>query len=50
MVSQINLALFGSGYWGTKLAGEYLQLQKDNKNFKNTKNNIVNMLQNLFAF
>ena len=33
MDSQINLALLGSGYWGTKLAGEYLQLQEHNKNF-----------------
>jgi UDP-N-acetylglucosamine 3-dehydrogenase len=33
MVDQINLALFGSGYWGTKLAGEYLQLQEYNENF-----------------
>jgi UDP-N-acetylglucosamine 3-dehydrogenase len=33
MVDQINLALFGSGYWGTKLAGEYLQLQEINENF-----------------
>lgn len=31
MVEKINLALFGSGYWGSKLAGEYLQLQNDNK-------------------
>jgi UDP-N-acetylglucosamine 3-dehydrogenase len=33
MVDQINLALFGSGYWGAKLAGEYLQLHEYNKNF-----------------
>lgn len=33
MVKKINLALFGSGYWGSKLAGEYIQLQKDNENF-----------------
>ena len=33
MVSQIKLALLGSGYWGTKLATEYVQLQEDNKNF-----------------
>jgi UDP-N-acetylglucosamine 3-dehydrogenase len=33
MVSQINLALIGSGYWGSKLAAEYIQLQKYNKNF-----------------
>jgi len=33
MDSQINLALLGSGYWGSKLAGEYLQLQEHNKNF-----------------
>jgi UDP-N-acetylglucosamine 3-dehydrogenase len=33
MVSQINLALLGSGYWGSKLATEYVQLQKYNKNF-----------------
>jgi UDP-N-acetylglucosamine 3-dehydrogenase len=33
MVSQIKLALLGSGYWGTKLATEYIQLQEDNKNF-----------------
>jgi len=33
MVDQINLALFGSGYWGTKLAGEYLQLQEYHENF-----------------
>jgi len=25
MVEQVNLALFGSGYWGTKLAGEYIE-------------------------
>lgn len=33
MDSQISLALLGSGYWGTKLAGEYLHLQEQNKNF-----------------
>ena len=33
MVGQINLALLGSGYWGSKLATEYVQLQKYNKNF-----------------
>lgn len=33
MDSQINLALLGSGYWGSKLAEEYLQLQQDNRNF-----------------
>jgi UDP-N-acetylglucosamine 3-dehydrogenase len=33
MVGQINLALFGSGYWGTKLAGEYIQLQEYNEKF-----------------
>ena len=33
MVSQINLALLGTGYWGSKLAAEYIQLQKFNKNF-----------------
>lgn len=25
MVEQVNLALFGSGYWGTKLASEYIE-------------------------
>jgi len=34
MDSQINLALLGSGYWGSKLAEEYLQLEEDNSNFK----------------
>jgi UDP-N-acetylglucosamine 3-dehydrogenase len=29
MVSKINLALFGGGYWGTKLASEYVQLQRE---------------------
>lgn len=35
MVSKINLALFGGGYWGSKLASEYIQLQgeKDNEEF-----------------
>jgi UDP-N-acetylglucosamine 3-dehydrogenase len=33
MVDKINLALFGSGYWGTKLAAEYIQLQQHNENF-----------------
>lgn len=33
MVEKINLALFGSGYWGTKLAAEYVQLQKSNRKF-----------------
>jgi UDP-N-acetylglucosamine 3-dehydrogenase len=35
MVSKINLALFGGGYWGTKLASEYIQLkrEKDSQNF-----------------
>jgi UDP-N-acetylglucosamine 3-dehydrogenase len=35
MVSKINLALFGGGYWGSKLASEYIQLQreKDNQEF-----------------
>lgn len=28
MVDQVNLALFGLGYWGTKLATEYLEIQK----------------------
>jgi predicted dehydrogenase len=28
MVSQVNLALFGSGYWGTKLASEYIETHK----------------------
>jgi UDP-N-acetylglucosamine 3-dehydrogenase len=32
MVEKISLALFGSGYWGSKLAGEYLQFQNDKKN------------------
>ena len=31
MVDTINLALFGSGYWGSKLAAEYLEIQKYNK-------------------
>jgi len=33
MVEKVNLALFGSGYWGSKLAAEYIQLQQHNKNF-----------------
>lgn len=33
MVDKINLALFGSGYWGSKLAGEYIQLQQENEKF-----------------
>lgn len=33
MVGKINLALFGSGYWGSKLAGEYIQFQQQNQNF-----------------
>lgn len=35
MVKQINLALLGAGYWGTKLAGEYIEAHKrvDNFNF-----------------
>jgi predicted dehydrogenase len=33
MVDKINLALFGSGYWGSKLASEYIQLQRQNKRF-----------------
>lgn len=33
MDSQINLILFGSGYWGSKLASEYLLLKKENTNF-----------------
>lgn len=28
MVGQIKLALFGSGYWGTKLATEYIEMHK----------------------
>jgi UDP-N-acetylglucosamine 3-dehydrogenase len=28
MVKQVNLALFGSGYWGTKLASEYIETHK----------------------
>ena len=33
MVDTVNLALIGSGYWGSKLAGEYIGLQKSNKKF-----------------
>jgi predicted dehydrogenase len=33
MVEKINLALFGSGYWGSKLATEYLELDKENEKF-----------------
>jgi UDP-N-acetylglucosamine 3-dehydrogenase len=33
MVGKINLALFGSGYWGSKLAREYIQLQQQNEEF-----------------
>jgi UDP-N-acetylglucosamine 3-dehydrogenase len=33
LIDKINLALFGSGYWGTKLAAEYIQLQQLNENF-----------------
>jgi len=28
MVKQVNLALLGSGYWGTKLASEYIETHK----------------------
>jgi len=33
MVDAINLALFGSGYWGSKLATEYIQLKLPNQKF-----------------
>lgn len=35
MVRQVNLALLGAGYWGTKLAAEYIETHKrmDNFNF-----------------
>lgn len=33
MVEKVNLALFGAGYWGTKLAKEYIHLQQQNKKF-----------------
>jgi UDP-N-acetylglucosamine 3-dehydrogenase len=33
MVKEINLALIGAGYWGCKLAAEYIKLQKYEKNF-----------------
>lgn len=33
MVKQVNLALFGSGYWGTKLASEYIETHKNMDNF-----------------
>jgi UDP-N-acetylglucosamine 3-dehydrogenase len=33
MVEKIKLALFGSGYWGSKLAAEYIQLQQHNEKF-----------------
>jgi predicted dehydrogenase len=33
MVKQVNLALFGSGYWGTKLASEYIETHKNVDNF-----------------
>jgi predicted dehydrogenase len=35
MVKQVNLVLLGAGYWGTKLAGEYIETHKrmDNFNF-----------------
>jgi predicted dehydrogenase len=33
MVDQVNLALFGSGYWGAKLASEYIQTHKNVDNF-----------------
>lgn len=33
MVEKINLALFGSGYWGSKLAAEYIQLQRRDEKF-----------------
>jgi UDP-N-acetylglucosamine 3-dehydrogenase len=35
MVKQVNLALLGSGYWGTKLASEYIETHQhvDNFNF-----------------
>jgi UDP-N-acetylglucosamine 3-dehydrogenase len=35
MVKQVNLALLGAGYWGTKLATEYIEAHKcvDNFNF-----------------
>jgi len=34
MVKQVNLALLGAGYWGTKLAGEYMEAHKYLDNFK----------------
>jgi len=33
MVDQINLALVGSGYWGMKLASEYIQTHKYDERF-----------------
>lgn len=33
MVNKVNLALFGSGYWGSKLATEYMQLHRENPMF-----------------
>lgn len=33
MVRQINLALIGAGYWGSKLASEYIQLEEDEEKF-----------------
>jgi predicted dehydrogenase len=33
MDTTVNLALIGSGYWGTKLANEYISLHKDNGKF-----------------
>jgi UDP-N-acetylglucosamine 3-dehydrogenase len=29
LVKKISLALFGGGYWGTKLASEYMRIEKD---------------------
>jgi UDP-N-acetylglucosamine 3-dehydrogenase len=34
MGKTVNLALIGSGYWGTKLANEYISLHKSNDKFK----------------
>lgn len=33
MVRKVNLALLGSGYWGSKLTSEYIDLHKENQNF-----------------
>jgi UDP-N-acetylglucosamine 3-dehydrogenase len=33
MVKKINLAVVGSGYWGSKLTGEYMHVHEENPDF-----------------